>query len=56
MECFVLLTIMSNPQQPRGINEEDMERAIEAYTGTGLNERIANNVSELFNEDNPADD
>ena len=28
----------------------------EAYTGTGLNERIANNVSELFNEDNPADD
>ena len=35
MECFVLLTIMSNPQQPRGINEEDMERAIEAYSGTG---------------------
>ena len=26
---------MSNPQQPRGINEEDMERAIEAYSGTG---------------------
>ena len=24
-----------NPQQPRGINEEDMERAIEAYSGTG---------------------
>ena len=22
-------------QQPRGINEEDMERAIEAYSGTG---------------------
>ena len=35
MECFVLLTIMSNSQQPRGINEEDMERAIEAYSGTG---------------------
>ena len=35
MECFVLLTIMSNPQQPRGINEEDMKRAIEAYSGTG---------------------
>ena len=35
MECFVLLSIMSNPQQPRGINEEDMERAIEAYSGTG---------------------
>ena len=26
---------MSNPQQPRGINEEDMESAIEAYSGTG---------------------
>ena len=26
---------MSNPQQPRGIDEKDMERAIEAYTGTG---------------------
>ena len=26
---------MSNPQQPRGINDEDMERAIEAYSGTG---------------------
>ena len=24
---------MSNPQQPRGINEEDVDRAIEAYTG-----------------------
>ena len=26
---------MSNPQQPRGIDEKDMERAIEAYSGTG---------------------
>ena len=33
MECFVLLSIMMNPQQPRGIDEEDMERAIDAYTG-----------------------
>ena len=24
---------MSNPQQPRGIDEKDMERAIDAYTG-----------------------
>ena len=36
MECFVLLSIMSNPQQPRGINEEDMQRAIESYTGDFL--------------------
>ena len=35
MECFVLLSIMSNPQQPRGIDEKDMERAIEVYSGTG---------------------
>ena len=33
MECFVLLSIMMNPQQPRGIDEKDMERAIDAYTG-----------------------
>ena len=26
---------MSNPQQPRGISEEDRERAIREYTGTG---------------------
>ena len=26
---------MMNPQQPRGIDEKDMERAIEAYSGTG---------------------
>ena len=27
---------MVNPQQPRGINEEDMQRAIESYTGDFL--------------------
>ena len=27
---------MMNPQQPRGINEEDMQRAIESYTGDFL--------------------
>ena len=26
---------MMNPQQPRGISEEDRERAIREYTGTG---------------------
>ena len=26
---------MMNPQQPRGIDEKDMERAIEAYSGKG---------------------
>ena len=36
MECFVLLSIMMNPQQPRGINEEDMQRAIESYKGDFL--------------------
>ena len=28
---------MSNPQQPRGINEEDVDRAIDAYTGVDDN-------------------
>ena len=27
---------MVNPQQPRGINEEDMQRAIESYKGDFL--------------------
>ena len=27
---------MVNPQQPRGINEEDMQRAIESYSGDFL--------------------
>ena len=27
---------MVTPQQPRGINEEDMQRAIESYTGDFL--------------------
>ena len=27
---------MMNPQQPRGINEEDMQRAIESYKGDFL--------------------
>ena len=28
---------MMNPQQPRGIDEKDMERAIDAYTGVDDN-------------------
>ena len=28
---------MMNPQQPRGIDEQDMERAIDAYTGVDDN-------------------
>ena len=30
---------MMNPQQPRGIDEKDMERAIEAYTGTEISKK-----------------
>ena len=43
MECFVLLSIMMNPQQPRGINEEDMQRAIESYKGDFLKKILQKN-------------
>ena len=31
---------MMNPQQPRGIDEEDMERAIREYSGTEFLKKI----------------